>query len=181
MSLRISGTIAIAVALITIVANGQTASEKAKTNRAPCEHKIENRQFDFWVGEWNVVSTADAVPRGSSHIDHELGNCVIWENWTSLGSGYAGKSYNVYNANLKRWEQFWVDNIGGTIHFHGGLKNGVMDFWTDEVPQPDGTKLLRHLQFFSLAPDKVRQLSQGSTDGGKTWHVEYDLTYLRKN
>jgi hypothetical protein len=26
----------------------------------------------------------------------------------------------------------------------------------------------------------VRQFSQGSTDGGKTWHIEYDFTYLRK-
>jgi hypothetical protein len=25
----------------------------------------------------------------------------------------------------------------------------------------------------------VRQFSQGSSDGGKTWHVEYDLTYTK--
>ena len=155
--------------------------DQAKRNQAPCDYTAENRQFDFWVGQWNVVSTADGVARGASHIERELGNCVIWENWTSQGSGYAGKSYNIYNTNLKRWEQFWVDNAGGMIHFHGGLKDGVMDFWTDEIPQPDGTKLLRHLQFFNLSTDKVRQFSQGSTDGGKTWHVEYDLTYLRKS
>jgi hypothetical protein len=105
---------------------------------------------------------------------------VIWENWTSLGGSYAGKSYNAYNPNLKRWEQFWVDNVGGMIHFYGGLKNGVMDYWTDDIPQPDGTKLRRHLQFFNQGPDKVRQFSQGSTDGGKTWHIEYDFTYLRE-
>ena len=47
------------------------------------------------------------------------------------------------------------------IHFYGGLKDGVMDFYTDEIPQPDGTKLKRHLQFFNLSPDKVRQFSPG--------------------
>jgi hypothetical protein len=73
-----------------------------------------------------------------------------------------------------------VDNVGGMIHFYGGLKNGVMDYWTDDIPQPDGTKLRRHLQFFNQGPDKVRQFSQGSTDGGKTWHIEYDFTYLRE-
>jgi len=31
-----------------------------------------------------------------------------------------------------------------------------------------------------LGPDKVRQFSRGSTDGGKTWNVEYDFTYTRK-
>jgi len=91
-----------------------------------------------------------------------------------------GKSYNIYNPDLKRWEQFWVDNQGGMIHFFGALNNGVMDFYTDEIPQSDGTKLKRHLQFFNEGADKVRQFSQGSTDGGKTWNVEYDFTYNRK-
>jgi hypothetical protein len=49
----------------------------------------------------------------------------------------------------------------------------------DDVPQTNGGKLRRHLQFFSLSPEKVRQLSQGSTDGGKTWNVEYDFIYTR--
>jgi hypothetical protein len=154
--------------------------EQAKRNQRPCDYAAESRQFDFWVGEWNVIPTSGGLPQGSSRIEKELGDCVIWENWASLGNGYAGKSYNVYNASLKRWEQFWVDNSGGMIHFYGGLKDGVMDYWTDDIPQPGGTKLRRHLQFFNQGPDKVRQFSQGSTDGGKTWKVEYDFTYLRK-
>ena len=154
--------------------------EQAKHNQTPCDYVAENRQFDFWVGEWQVVPTAGGLPQGASHIEKELGNCVIWENWKSLGNPYAGKSYNVYNTSLKRWEQFWVDNVGGMIHFYGRLKDGVMDYWTDDMPQPDGTKLRRHLQFFNQGPNKVRQFSQGSRDGGKTWNVEYDLTYLRK-
>jgi hypothetical protein len=93
--------------------------------------------------------------------------------------GHAGKSYNTFNPNLKRWEQFWVDNGAGMIHFYGGLKGNVMDFYTDDIPQPDGTNLKRHLQFFNLGQNQVRQFSQGSKDGGKTWSVEYDLTYNR--
>ena len=154
--------------------------EKATRNQKPCMYNAENRQFDFWVGEWDVVDSSSGVTAGSSRIEKELGDCVIWENWTSANSPYAGKSYNIYNPDLKRWEQFWVDNVGGTIHFYGGLKDGVMDFYTDELPQPDGTKLKRHLQFFNLGPDKVRQFSQGSTDSGKTWKVEYDFTYNRR-
>jgi len=96
-----------------------------------------------------------------------------------LGTGYAGKSYNVYNPSMKRWEQFWVDNAGGMIHFYGGLRNGVMDFYTDDIPQASGPPLKRHLQFFNLDANTVRQFSQGSTDGGKTWNAEYDFTYNR--
>ena len=73
-----------------------------------------------------------------------------------------------------------MDNVGGMIHFYGGLVDGVMDYWTDDIPQTDGAKLRRHLQFFNQGANKVRQFSQGSKDGGKTWNVEYDFTYLRK-
>jgi tetratricopeptide (TPR) repeat protein len=154
--------------------------QAANHNLKPCADTPENRQFDFWVGEWNVESTEGGVPAGQSKIDLILGDCVVLENWQSGGNPYSGKSYNIYNASLKRWEQYWVDNSGGNIFFYGNLKDGVMDYWTDEIPQPDGTKLKRHLQFIKNSPDQVRQFSRGSTDGGKTWTVEYDFTYNRK-
>jgi len=151
---------------------------QVKPNPHPCEAP-EFAQFDFWLGDWDVTSTAKGVARGVSHISKEMGGCVVWENWTSAGSPYFGKSYNTYNANMKRWEQYWVDNFAGVMFFHGNLKDGVMDYWTDDVPQPGGTSLQRHLQFFNLGAGKVRQFSQGSVDGGKTWKVEYDLTYTK--
>jgi len=154
--------------------------EQSNHNLKPCAYRPENRQFDFWVGEWNVETTHGGIPSGQSKIELILADCVVLENWQSNANPYSGKSYNIYNSALKRWEQFWVDNAGGNIFFYGGLKDGVMDYWTDELPQPDGTKLKRHLQFFALGPDKVRQFSQGSTDNGKTWNVEYDFTYIRK-
>ena len=150
-------------------------------NQKPCAYAAENRQFDFWLGEWSVVTSKGETPAGDSRIELILGDCVVQENWTSAGNiGYSGKSYNIYNTSLKRWEQYWVDNSGGNIFFYGGLKDGVMDYSTDEIPQPDGKKLKRHLQFIKIGPDKVRQYSQGSNDGGKTWFVEYDFTYNRK-
>ncbi len=146
-------------------------------NAAPCED-AEFKQLDFWIGDWDVTSP-DGIQRGTSHISKEMGGCVIWENWSSANSPYFGKSYNTYNVSLKRWEQYWVDNSAGTIFFSGNLNGTVMDYWTDDVPQSNGDRLRRHLQFFNLSPTRVRQFSQGSTDGGKTWTVEYDFTYNR--
>ena len=154
--------------------------DQAKRAQAPCKFAPEHRQFDFWIGEWSVATAKGDVPAGDSRIELTLGDCVIVENWTSKNSTYAGKSYNVYNTADKRWEQFWVDNSAGMIHFTGNLKDGVMDFYTDDVLQPGGKTLQRHLQFFPLGPDKVRQYSQGSSDHGKTWTDEYDFIYTRK-
>jgi hypothetical protein len=153
-------------------------AQEVQHNATPCD-TAEFKQFDFWLGDWDVSSAANGSHAGSSHISKEMGGCVVWENWTSAGGPYFGKSYNTWNVNLKRWEQYWVDNSAGVIFFHGELKDGVMDYWTDDVPQPTGEKLKRHLEFFNLDPNKVRQLSQRSTDDGKTWHVEYDLIYTR--
>jgi tetratricopeptide (TPR) repeat protein len=153
-------------------------AKEVRHNAAPCDD-AEFRQFDFWLGDWDVASAGDGTQRGSSHIAKEMDGCVIWENWKSAGSPYFGKSYNTWNPNLKRWEQYWVDNSAGVMFFHGTLKGAIMDYWTDDVPQATGGTLLRHLQFFNLGPDKVRQFSQGSSDGGKTWQIEYDLIYTR--
>jgi hypothetical protein len=54
-----------------------------------------------------------------------------------------------------------------------------MDYWTDEIPQPSGPALKRHLQFIKLGSDRVWQYSQGSTDGGKSCKPEYDFAYIR--
>ncbi|HET6932184.1 MAG TPA: hypothetical protein VFI45_17785 [Candidatus Acidoferrum sp.] len=154
--------------------------DQARRAQAPCKYGPEFRQFDFWIGEWSVVTAKGEMPAGDSRIELSLGDCVIVENWASKNSLYAGKSYNVFNTVEKRWEQFWVDNSAGMIHFYGGLKDGAMDFYTRDQTLPDGTSNQRHLRFFPLGPDKVRQYSQASSDHGKTWTDEYDFIYTRK-
>ena len=150
--------------------------DKADSMAHPCAHQAEYRQFDFWIGEWDVVSTQGHDPAGTSSIQLILDKCVLLENWTG---GSSGKSFNHYDTTTKKWIQDWVDNQSNSVHFEGGLENGVMSFYADSL-NPDGTHARRHLQFFKLDDDHVRQFSQQSTDNGKTWSVEYDLTYNRK-
>jgi tetratricopeptide (TPR) repeat protein len=47
----------------------------------PCRYSQEARQFDFWIGEWDVKSTTGQAA-GRSSIEIILGDCVIFENWT---------------------------------------------------------------------------------------------------
>jgi tetratricopeptide (TPR) repeat protein len=79
--------------------------EQAKKNQRPCAYTPENRQFDFWVGEWSVTTTQGGIPAGDSKIELILEDCVVLENWKSENSPYSGKSYNIYDQALKRWEQ----------------------------------------------------------------------------
>jgi len=144
----------------------------------PCDFDSHYREFDFWVSEWEVRTASGSVLAGNSVIEKILGSCVTLENWTGAGGG-SGKSFNIYNATSKQWEQIWVDATGSLTKYSGGIKDGAMDYFADSVG-PNGAPIKMHLQFFKLSADSVRQYNQISTDGGATWTFGYDFIYTRK-
>lgn len=153
-------------------------AETAHRAASPCTFLPQARQFDFWLGDWDVRTPAGQVA-GHNLVQAIISDCVIQENWTGSQGG-SGKSVNFYNAATGHWEQIWMDNVGGTTHYVGDLVEGVMRFHT-ETTGSNGQVTLQHLSFFPLAPDHVRQLSESSTDNGKTWSIAYDLHYFKKS
>jgi hypothetical protein len=154
----------------------QELQKKVQALNEPCKDAQahpEYRQLDFWVGEWNVFSGTQPV--GSSSVQLILKDCVVFENWTGLTGG-SGKSFNKYNTSLKKWEQFWVADSGGTIYFVGELVNGSMAY----VEAPGPKKTTQRLTFSKLPDGRVRQLGEQTSDGGKTWTTGYDFYYVKK-
>ncbi len=155
------------------------ALNEMKDQASPCknhEARPAYREFDFWVGNWDVYGKGGALS-GKSHVDLILGDCVISENWTSF-TGNEGKSYNKYNAFEKRWEQYWVDESGSTTYYLGHLENGNMVFLSDNF-DPTGKPAKLRMTFFNLGPDKVRQFGEISSDNDATWQTSFDLMYVR--
>jgi tetratricopeptide (TPR) repeat protein len=140
----------------------------------PCRSRPEYRQFDFWVGDWNVVRTADGAVAGRSHVELVLNQCVIFENWTDAHGG-AGKSFNIYNAATGRWHQTWVSAFGVRKDFDGGYRDGAMRLQT----HPDSSRAIERITWYDFAPDSVRQVGEASSDGGGSWTPQYDLMYHR--
>ncbi len=151
--------------------------KKADKLAYPCNYLDEARQFDFWVGTWDV-KTQQGFLAGTNTIERVIGGCALIENWTSSLGG-TGKSLNFYNSNTKKWYQNWIDDKGGVINFVGGFKDKEMRFQA-ELVKGDGQKILRRLTFFHISSDQVRQLGEISQDEGKTWAVEYDFNYFRR-
>lgn len=144
----------------------------------------EYRQFDFWIGEWEAFGIK-GNKAGDSKISLMLDSCTILEEWTGTsvqnGLRFAGKSYNMYNAPKKRWQQYWVDNTGNiTEYFIGRYETGKMILETANEKVNDSTWLIQKMTFYNLGPDKVRQHGESSGDGGKTWKTDFDLEYRRK-
>jgi len=148
-----------------------------ETAQFPCKHDAKNREFDFWIGDWDVVD-AKGNRLGQSHVELMLGDCVLLENWSSsLGS--SGKSFNLWDAGRKRWKQTWVDDSGGFHDYTGDFTGGAMRF--DGITfGPNGQETKLRMTFTPLAEGKVRQLMEQSTDGGKTWSVAFDGIYVKK-
>ena len=142
----------------------------------PCKTRPEYRQFDFWVGEWDVTAGGQTV--ASSTIQRLAGECIIFENY-SQPDGFAGKSLNFFDAASGKWRQTWVDAAGNVSEFAGEFRDGAMRY-EGESHLRDGRRVLRKMIVYNLSPERVRQYSERSTDGGKTWSVAYDLLYVRK-
>jgi tetratricopeptide (TPR) repeat protein len=145
----------------------------------PCANDPHAREFDFWVGEWNVYVTGTNNLVGNSVIQKISGGCAILENWTSSVS--EGKSLNFVDDSTKKWKQVWVGSYsGGKQDFvNGEYKDRAMRF-TFETKDAQGHLLKGRFIFFNIDPNTVRQFNETSLDEGKNWTTSYDFTYIRK-
>jgi hypothetical protein len=143
----------------------------------PCSTP-EYRQFDFWLGDWQVRDPSGRIV-GENRIVSIHGGCVLQENWTGNG-GVTGSSLNGYDADRKQWHQTWMDGTGGVLQIDGGFADGRMTLAGDAPGEKPG-EIVRNRITWTPQPDgKVRQLWESSTDGGKTWTTAFDGMYSRK-
>ncbi len=158
----------------------EAAIEKAQH---PCRNDARYRQFDFWLGTWDVRPNGapDSTPPSENVVTLEFDGCVVVEHWTGR-SGVTGSSFNIFDASRGEWFQTWVDSSGALHEYHGNPDPQGDMILEGTTPGGPGQvmRLPTRLSFFRLGPDKVRQFSESSTDGGKTWSVNYDLIYVRR-
>lgn len=137
----------------------------------------ESRQFDFWVGEWDVTNPAGKMA-GQSKIELIAGGAGVLENWTGAG-GYTGRSLNAWNATQKEWQQYWVGSDGGVLQLVGGIVEGRMVLSAEREVR--GQRRLERITWTPNADGTVRQHWEQSTDGGKTWTTAFDGLYRKRN
>lgn len=162
---------AFALALI-LVASAPSAVHAACT--AP-----GHRQFDFWVGAWDVSITGKPQVVAHSLIESLYGGCAVRENWSPL-KGAGGGSLSSFDAAKGVWRQAWVDSDGSWAQFEGGWDGAAMVL-TGPWPEPGATDRLVRMRYARLADGAVRQIGEQSLDSGKTWEASFDFTYRRSN
>lgn len=154
----------------------QEVTEAAPAPPPPACTTPENRQFDFWIGDWNV--TSNGQPAGTNSIHPIHGGCALQENWQGAGEGgISGTSYNIYDQARGLWHQTWVDSSGTLLQLDGGLQDGVMVL-SGKRPARDGSGMVIHRISWTPGEDgTVRQLWEASKDDGGNWSVLFDGLY----
>jgi hypothetical protein len=165
LTVFLAGLMAIAVA-------GAATPEQAEALQ-PC-NAAEFRQFDFWLGDWDVTSRANPGSSSRNRITLINGGCTLREEYTTP-LGYAGTSLNFYDAGRGVWHQTWIDNQGGALYLDGRLEGGSMVLATTADPQN-----VQRITWTPLEDGRVRQHWEATTDGGKAWSTVFDGYYARR-
>lgn len=168
------------------VERGEQAAPSAAPLLPRCD-RPEHRQFDFWVGEWDVRPNGQAESTTTALgnvIGLEDGGCVVTEHWTT--PQMSGRSVNIFDRTHGQWHQSWVDSTGGLHQYWGGADaDGNLVFHGDTPVTAAGNARQRvRMTFFNLGPDRkapvrVRQFSEVLGADGR-WTTNYDLIYYRR-
>ena len=163
--------------LLLLVLSAALSQTPATAQNAQACKTPQHRQFDFWVGTWDVSPTGQEKLVARSLVENLYGGCVIRENWMPI-SGTAGGSLNTYDPADDRWHQVWMDAGNARVSFEGYFADGQMiltgDWRGAQGPGKDG---LVRMTYSRLDGGAVRQLGQISTDKGATWKPYFDFTY----
>lgn len=161
--------------LRALEANGAVVQQ-----RPPGCAATENRQFDFWLGEWDVSNSGTTNLVAESSITLADQGCVILEYWRPF-QGASGHSINGYDAIAKEWKQTWIDATGRITPYAGTMQDGTLFMDDRSNPSPPGVKFKkRRMNFRPIDANTVRQWGEGWDEAKQAWVVTWDLTYRRR-
>jgi quercetin dioxygenase-like cupin family protein len=167
---------AVAIAAVLFGGGSVAAQTPSAAAQTPSCSAREYRQFDFWIGEWDVLAP-DGTRAGHNRVEQIEGGCGLQENWTGQGGG-TGRSINTYSPADKQWHQYWLGSGGGILNLAGAFDGDTLTLRGTSAGA-SGATVDNRLQFTRHADGTVRQFWQQSRDGGKTWSVAFDGKYVR--
>jgi len=139
----------------------------------------EYRQFDFWLGEWDVRAAGSPTATASSRISSAQDGCVIIEEYTA--GGFTGISLSFYDSATQLWHQTWMSNAGTAFYLEGRLSDeGAMVLTDAELPVSGTLGTVNRVTWTPSDDGTVRQFWETLTDGGESWNVIFDGHYTRR-
>jgi len=148
----------------------------------PCSSP-QYRQFDFWVGEWEVTTVGaegESQLAGHNTIQALYNGCTLHEKWRSAGAS-RGESFNSYDASRDVWHQTWVDNQGTLLTLEGGLKGDAMVLAGEGPAIGNDPDIKRAQHRITWQPNEDGSVTQTWDTGGPgNWQTIFQGLYQRK-
>ncbi|GAB3100696.1 hypothetical protein [Lysobacter terrae] len=143
-----------------------------------CE-AAEHRQFDFWLGEWEVFGGPRGDTRvGTNRIERSENGCWLVEHWQGA-SGNHGTSTNAWDAQFKVWRQFWVGGDGVVLRLEGRRQGDAM-VMSGELPDGKGGMQRQRISWTPQADGSVIQQWDTSDDQGASWQTSFRGVYRKR-
>jgi hypothetical protein len=134
---------------------------------------MENHEFDFWLGEWDVFWSDK---KGVNFVEKILDGAVIKENFE--GDGLVGISVSIFSKEDNRWHQTWVDNSGSYLDFVGEFSDGKMVLARNGIVE--GKPVKQRMIWHKITKDAFLWNWERSDDDGVSWRALWKIEYKRK-
>ena len=158
-----------------LVLAAQGGGQSAAQPPPPACETAEHKQFDFWVGKWDVYRPDTNQLVAHSVIEKLYGGCAVRENWMPIG-GTGGGSLNSWRPGERKWRQTWTDSGNNWNEYVGGMEGGLMVLTGTSAKASGGAVPVR-MTYEAKADGSVVQTGYQSTDDGKTWSLAYQFAY----
>ncbi len=154
--------------------------------------EAESRQFDFWLGEWEVENRNSPpgtdewfeTGRATDRVYAVVGGCAIVEHWR--GSAFRptveieGFSIRAYDPDRKVWDLVlnWpIRAATGFSHSLGTFEGGRGDFH-DHFVSARGDTIATRLSFSAIERDRFQW--NNAYEAGAAWDSTWIMTFKRR-
>ena len=149
------------------------------------------RDFDFWMGSWNVRNRLlRARLQGSDEWD-EFASTVVArpildglgnedEFRTSYNGGFVAMSFRFFDPGSRRWSIYWADaRRSGLLDppVIGGFAGDVGVFEGEDTLE--GRPILVRFVWSGVTTPAPRWEQSFSGDGGETWEANWIMDFTR--
>lgn len=156
---------------------------------APCSAPVY-RQFDFWIGDWQVFKSGTEKLAGVDQIESILDGCALDQDWLQLDDSFRpeGGDSRLKGRSLLsvtqdgKWRQTWVDNSGYMNTLTGGREeNGDMVLRSGPVRYPSSNGGYANVYFewrwTPNADGTVRSWGRTKVGEDGEWNISFDNIY----
>jgi hypothetical protein len=185
-----SALVACTLALITLP-DSLIAQSDSLSARRQAEFVAGQHDFDFELGTWktHLRRLLRPLTGSTTWVEYE-GTTVVRPVWGGAANivelkvdgaagHFEGLSLRLFNPQSRQWSLNFANRSSGTLALPtiGGFNNGRGEFHDQE--EVNGRVVLVRFVILVDGPDQCRFEQSYSTDGGRTWEVNWKAVDTR--